>query len=100
MTFIVTAYQIEQDENAHEPKIFKDENHFITEVGQHAKKPVNTLQEAVALYNEAHGYKHCLITKGDYQSSRQWSRGVIKAARSLGWFHSELDWLYRPALEE
>ena len=105
MAFIVVPYHMAQDSVLQKLEIYKNEQHFIDKTGDLEEKhdlkmPVDSLEDAVAVYNIVYGSKHCLVTKRDYQSSKQWSQGVIKAARSLGWFHTDLDWIYKPVPDE
>lgn len=101
MSIIVASYPLDENVNPRGVSIFEDEAHFIKHVQSLKKeykldKPANSLHEAVFVYNEVYGYLHCLVTKSDYQSSKQWSRDLINAARSMGWYHADLDWIFRP----
>jgi len=71
MNMIVTPYPFERDIFPHDQEIFKNEKHFIKktrdiEEKHDLKKPVASVQDAVAVYNKVYGCAHCVITKHDY----------------------------------
>ncbi|RUS67767.1 hypothetical protein CUZ56_00244 [Saezia sanguinis] len=101
MSIIVAPYPLDENVYPRGVSIFEDESHFIKHVQSLKKEykldmPASSLYEAVFIYNKVYGYSHCLVSKSDYQSSRQWSTDFIEAARSLGWYHADLDWIYKP----
>ena len=100
MSIIVAPYPSIEGAGRNRTVIYKDEADFISEMNALAEKAdrersIHSLEEALSLYNNKKGCSHCVIEKQDYQSSNQWQDGVIDAARSLGWHHKELDWIYK-----
>lgn len=100
MSIIVAPYPSIQGARENLAAIYKNEAAFImavkllaTEFGHHA--PIYELTDALSCYSEIKGCSHCIIEKQDYQSSNQWQDSVITAARRLGWFHNEIDWIYK-----